>query len=39
MAKVEGDIRSKRLVVHVREGSAEEDVVRMMKQIGYPVEG
>ncbi|MBI3126133.1 MAG: hypothetical protein HYZ11_00840 [Candidatus Tectomicrobia bacterium] len=39
--KTGGDPRTKRLEVRVREGAAgetEEEVVRLMKQIGYPVE-
>jgi hypothetical protein len=42
VAKVEGDPQTKRLEVRVRgeaAGETEEEVVRVMKQIGYPVEG
>ena len=38
---MEGDVQTKRLVVRVSEeaaGETEEEVVRVMKQTGYPVE-
>jgi hypothetical protein len=36
---VAGDVNSKRLEVRIADEGSEEEVIRMMEQIGYPVGG
>ncbi len=38
VVKIEGDVRSKRIEVTVNREDAGEEVVRTLKQIGFPAE-